>query len=181
MSPQVKAAADARLVTWIARVGIDDQPAIGLEATIAAYVPIGSEPGSVAMLDALRDHKHRVLLPVVGPGDPSPLNWSSYNGPESLTTGRFGLLEPTGALQPSAVINTASLILVPALAVDRRGTRLGRGAGYYDRSIHAVDTNRLVAVVYDHEILDEVPGDDLDVAMGWSLTPSGGFRRLGTT
>ncbi|PXW25246.1 UNVERIFIED_CONTAM: 5-formyltetrahydrofolate cyclo-ligase [Williamsia faeni] len=181
MSPQVRAAANANLVTWITRLGVAGQPEIGPDATIAAHVPIGTEPGSVAMLEALRDQRHRVLLPIVGPGDPSPLSWAGYDGPESLTTGRFGLLEPAGAPQPGSVINSADLILVPALAVDRSGNRLGRGAGYYDRSLQSIDTKRLVAVVYDHEVLDEIPGDALDVPMGWSLTPSGGFHRLGTT
>ena len=149
--------------------------------TIAAYVPVGPEPGSIAMLDALRERDHRVLLPVVSPGLPAPLGWSAYAGRDSLATGRFGLLEPSGARLPSEVIDTADLVLVPALAVDRSGVRLGRGAGYYDRTIASVETKRLVAVVYDDEILDEVPADDLDVPMGWSLTPSDGFRRLGTT
>jgi len=177
MSPQVKAAADARFVTWIAHLE-DTGQLTGDTATIAAYVPVGTEPGSVAMLDALRRRGHRVLLPVVSPGLPAPLSWSDYDGPESLATGRFGLLEPTGATLASEAITTADLVLVPALAVDRTGVRLGRGAGYYDRTIAAVDTKRLVAVVYDDEVLDAIPADDLDVPMGWSLTPSGGFTAL---
>lgn len=181
MSPQVKRAADAQLVTWIAHLDDTDQPVGETETTIAAYVPVGTEPGSVAMLDALRERGHRVLLPVVSPGRPAPLGWSDYDGPDSLTTGRFGLLEPSGAPLPSEVIDTAHLVLVPALAVDRSGVRLGRGAGYYDRTIASVDTKRLVAVVYDEEVLDEIPADELDVPVGWSLTPSDGFRRLGTT
>lgn len=149
--------------------------------SVAAYVPAGSEPGSSAALDALINAKIEVLLPVVDPGPPAPLRWARYQGPDSLTQGRFGLLEPTGPALPPSAVEQADLVLVPALAVDRRGVRLGRGAGYYDRTLTAVQTDRLVAVVYDDELVDELPADQYDVRMGWALTPRAGFTRLGTT
>lgn len=149
--------------------------------TVAAYVPVGSEPGSVAALDALTDAKVEVLLPVVVPGPPAPLRWARYVGPDSLIQGRFGLLEPTGPAMPPSAVEQADLVLVPALAVDRCGVRLGRGAGYYDRTIASVQTDRLIAVVYDDELVDELPVDRYDVTMGWALTPRTGFTRLGTT
>ena len=154
---------------------------MGPGATIAAYVPIGSEPGTSAMLEVLREGGFRVLLPKVAPGPPAQLQWAWYDGPQSLRTGRFGLREPSGEDASSDALGDAALILVPALSVDRRGVRLGRGAGYYDRSISDVDTDKLAAVVYDEDLVDELPQDDFDVAMGWSLTPEAGFRRLGTS
>jgi 5-formyltetrahydrofolate cyclo-ligase len=71
------------------------------------------------------------------------------------------------------------VVLVPALAVDRRGNRLGRGAGFYDRSlIYAAPQARLVAVVRDEELVDELPADPHDVRMTHALTPSGGIVTL---
>ncbi|MEU1428295.1 5-formyltetrahydrofolate cyclo-ligase [Nocardia sp. NPDC005746] len=144
---------------------------------VCAYVPVGGEPGSVALLDALRAAGARVLLPVTG--EPGPLAWAEYTGPDGLRRGRFGLREPDGDPVTDG-ISTASTILIPALAVDRRGVRLGRGAGYYDRSLNAARADaRLIAVVRDDELVDRLPEESHDHRMGWALTPFGGLRRLG--
>ncbi|MEU0539463.1 5-formyltetrahydrofolate cyclo-ligase [Nocardia sp. NPDC005978] len=146
---------------------------------ICAYVPVGGEPGSAAMLDALRAGGARVLLPVTG--DPGALEWAEYTGAAGLVRGRFGLREPNGDRIPDA-IGLARVVLVPAVAVDRRGVRLGRGAGYYDRSLGACRADvRLVAVVRDDEVVAELPEEAHDHRMGWALTPFGGLRRLGDT
>lgn len=151
---------------------------IGPDSTVCAYVSIGTEPATGPLLAALAGIGARVLLPVTLPGSPSPLEWAVADGPDALTPGRFGLLEPTGErLGPSAVTD-ADVVFVPALAVDTRGTRLGRGAGFYDRSLVGA-RGALVAVVHDDEVLPNVPGDDHDVPMTWALTPNRGFRRLG--
>lgn len=181
MSAQVKAAADDQLVISLANLDRHDHFGASAGSLVAAYVPVGTEPGSVSMIDALLDAGHEVLLPVVVPGPPAPLRWARYSGPASLSVGRFGLLEPTGPTQPSDAVSQACLVLVPALGVDRHGVRLGRGAGYYDRTISAVDTDRLIAVVYDDELVEDLPTDDFDVPMGWALTPGAGLTRLGTT
>ncbi|MFB8006529.1 5-formyltetrahydrofolate cyclo-ligase [Nocardia sp. NPDC056000] len=143
---------------------------------ICAYVPVGGEPGSLAMLDALRAAGARVLLPVTG--EPGPLEWAEYEGPERLRRGRFGLREPEGAPIADA-LRLAEMILIPALAVDRSGTRLGRGAGYYDRSLNASRADaRLIAVVRDDEVVAHLPRESHDHRMGWALTPFGGLREL---
>ncbi|WP_081511868.1 5-formyltetrahydrofolate cyclo-ligase [Nocardia donostiensis] len=145
---------------------------------VCAYVPVRGEPGSTAMLDALRTAGARVLLPVTG--QTGPLEWAEYTGTAHLRRARFGLLEPTGPALPAVTIARAELILVPALAVDRRGVRLGRGAGYYDRTLLAADpAARLVVVVRDEEVVERLPEEAHDVRMGWALTPYGGLRRLG--
>lgn len=181
MSAQVKADADDQLVISLAKLDLHDHFGASPGSLVAAYVPVGTEPGSIDLLDALTASGFDVMLPVVVPGPPAPLRWARYWGPESLSPGRFGLLEPTGASLPPTSVDRADLVLVPALAVDRRGVRLGRGAGYYDRTIGAIDTDRLVAVVYDDELVEELPTDEFDVPMGWALTPRTGLTRLGTT
>jgi 5-formyltetrahydrofolate cyclo-ligase len=144
---------------------------------VCAYVPVRGEPGSTAMLDAIRAVGGRVLLPVTGA--PGPLNWAEYTGSTELRRARFGLLEPAGEVLVDA-LTRADLILVPALAVDRRGVRLGQGAGYYDRTLAAArpDT-RVVAVVRDDELVELLPEEPHDLRMGWALTPRGGLHRLG--
>jgi 5-formyltetrahydrofolate cyclo-ligase len=149
--------------------------------TVCAYVPVGSEPGSLALLDALLELGVRVLLPVARndeDGRGLPMQWGPYQ-PGMLVAAEFGLREPPPPWLPAGRIADAEVILVPALAVDRHGTRLGRGAGFYDRSlIYAAPHARLVAVVRDEEVVDELPADPHDVRMTHVLTPARGMVAL---
>jgi 5-formyltetrahydrofolate cyclo-ligase len=97
-----------------------------------------------------------------------------YGGPPSLVPARRGLLEPVGPrLGPDAVA-TADVVLVPALAVGRDGVRLGRGGGSYDRALARVPVGTFVcALLYDEELLAEVPRADHDRAVTAVVTPRG--------
>jgi 5-formyltetrahydrofolate cyclo-ligase len=148
---------------------------------VCAYVPVGTEPGSPGILDALGLRCGTVLLPVArtsADGEHLPLQWARYV-PGELVAGPFGTREPAGERLPPSAVSTAGVVLVPALAVDRRGVRLGRGGGFYDRSLALCGPGtRLVAVVRDCELLDEVPGERHDVPMTHALTPLGGLTKL---
>jgi 5-formyltetrahydrofolate cyclo-ligase len=140
--------------------------------TVCSYVPVGTEPGSVHLLDDLRAAGVQVLLPVVT--GPHPLDWAQYDG--TLQPGPHHLLEPAGPRLGPQVVGTANLILVPALAVDAAGVRLGRGAGHYDRSlVHAAPAAMVIGVVRDQEFLPHLPFDDHDVRMTAVLTPGRGM------
>nr|WP_163760470.1 5-formyltetrahydrofolate cyclo-ligase [Mycobacterium botniense] len=151
--------------------------------TVCAYVPVNAEPGSIDMLDVLRHRAGRVLLPVARTTDddiPLALRWGEYR-PGRLVTARFGLLEPPEPWLPPSALAQAVLVLVPALAVDRRGVRLGRGRGFYDRSLVYRNPNaRLVAVIRDQELVDELPFEPHDVLMTHALTPRRGLLTLGS-
>jgi len=147
--------------------------------TVCAYLPVGTEPGSPALVERLRDLCGEVLLPVVRPGPSQPLLWGRYST-GALVPGRFGLSEPAGPWLPPEAVAEATLVLVPALAVDRRGVRLGRGGGFYDRTLPLCRPGaRLVAVVRDCEVLDELPAEGHDVRMTHVLTPDAGVIALG--
>lgn len=148
---------------------------------VCAYVPVGTEPGAgpsagVALPDALRAAGLEVLLPVV-PARPGPLDWARYGG--DLAPGPIGLREPVGARLGPAGIGRARLVLVPALAVDRRGVRIGRGAGYYDRSLPlAAPGVPVVVLVDDEELVDELPAEPHDARMTAVLRAGSGLTRL---
>ncbi len=151
---------------------------VGTGGTVCAYVPVGSEPGSPTMVDALAATGVRVLLPVVDPGEPKPLRWAVHE-PGQLIAARFGLREPAGPRLSAGTVAEAAVLLIPALAVDRRGVRLGRGAGFYDRSLPLRDpAARLVAVVRDSEFVDALPADPHDVPMTHVATPAAGVTEL---
>jgi 5-formyltetrahydrofolate cyclo-ligase len=149
--------------------------------TVCAYVPAAAEPGSVEILDVLLRQADRVLLPVARTSaDDSAvaLLWGEYR-PGQLVTARFGLLEPAGPWLPATALADASVVFVPALAVDRTGARLGRGRGFYDRTLVLRNPDaRLIAVVRDDELLDEVPHEPHDVPMTHALTPGQGLVAL---
>lgn len=150
---------------------------LGLPGTVCGYWPVGAEPGSPALLESLVGRGCRVLLPVVG--DAGPLDWAEYTGGGSLGVGPFGLHEPIGPRLGCAAIATAVLVLVPALAVDRHGIRLGRGGGYYDRTLPlAAPGTPLVAIVRDVEVLTSLPVQPHDVPVTAALTPGRGLVPL---
>jgi 5-formyltetrahydrofolate cyclo-ligase len=157
------------------------QRAVSAASTVCAYVPVGTEPGSIEMLDMLLRCSARVLLPVArttADGTPMRLRWAEYR-PGGLVGGPWGLLEPPEPWLPESVIAEAGLVVVPALAVDRRGVRLGRGRGFYDRSLDGRNPRaRLVAMVRDAELVDELPADPHDVPMTHAITPRGGMIAL---
>lgn len=154
---------------------------VGAGQTVCGYVPVGSEPGSVDMIDALARRGVVVLLPIArqdSAGTPSPLRWGRYRRGE-LVEAPFGLREPPQPWRPPEAVADAAVVLIPALAVDRSGARLGRGAGYYDRTLALADpAAALVAVVRDDELVDELPSEPHDVRMTHVLTPHGGVVAL---
>jgi 5-formyltetrahydrofolate cyclo-ligase len=157
---------------------------VSRDDTVCAYLPVGAEPGSPQMVDRLRELCALVLLPVTrsgANGEPLVLLWGVYV-PGALVAARFGLLEPAEPWLPSSAVAEADMVLVPALAVDRTGVRLGRGGGFYDRSLAQCRSGtRLVAVVRDAEVVDELPSEPHDVRMTHVLTPKHGLFALANT
>jgi 5-formyltetrahydrofolate cyclo-ligase len=125
-------------------------------ATVAAYVSVGREPGSGVLLDALASAGKRVILPLLLPDN--DLDWATYAGADSLVSAGRGLLEPATAPLGVEAVATADAVVVPGLAVDRTGLRLGRGGGSYDRALGRVPVGTFTCVVLnDDEVLDQVP------------------------
>jgi 5-formyltetrahydrofolate cyclo-ligase len=152
-------------------------PEIGMAGTVAAYVSVGSEPETTGVVFALWKRGSYVLLPVLQ--DDFDLDWASYEGPDSLEPGPFGLLQPAEPRRGVSAVCSADLMIVPALAADRAGNRLGRGGGCYDRALARIGPSvPTVALLYDDELLDEVPVAPHDQRIRAVARPSGGITRL---
>ncbi|GHE98939.1 5-formyltetrahydrofolate cyclo-ligase [Streptomyces werraensis] len=160
-------------------------PELAGARTVAAYVSVGSEPGTPALLDALRARGVRVLLPALLPDN--DLAWGVYRGPDSLLPARHGggrmtLLEPAGERLGPDAVTEADAVLLPGLSVDARGMRLGRGGGSYDRVLARLERARvrpaLVVLLYDWEVVERVPAEPHDRPVDAVVTPSG-VRRFG--
>jgi 5-formyltetrahydrofolate cyclo-ligase len=130
---------------------------------VALYLSFATEPGTGPLIEWLADHRVRALAPTLLPD--ADLGWMDV---------------PGGAPPRLDAITDAEVILVPALAVDLRGHRLGRGGGSYDRALARVRPEQTVlAVVHDDEVLDAVPFEAHDQMVDGVLTPSG-VRYFGT-
>ncbi len=146
-------------------------PEIVRAAVVACYVSVGSEPGTGRLLGMLDDLGKRVLLPVLCPD--YELDWSVYSGDQALASAARGLVEPVGPRLGADAVAGADVVLAPALAVDHRGNRLGRGGGSYDRTLSRVAVGTWVcALVYDDEVLDSVPADRHDRPVDAIVTPT---------
>ncbi|UQA94892.1 5-formyltetrahydrofolate cyclo-ligase [Streptomyces halobius] len=150
----------------------------GTPPTVAAYVSIEGEPSTHPLLEGLRAAGVRVLLPVLLPDN--DLDWALYEGAERLVRAGWGLLEPDGERLSPEAVTQADVVLLPGLAVDRHGVRLGRGGGSYDRVLarlqRSVAQASLVVLLYDSEVLDEVPAEPHDQHVHAAVTPSGVLR-----
>jgi 5-formyltetrahydrofolate cyclo-ligase len=139
---------------------------------VAAYISIGTEPGTGSLVDQLLAAGRRVILPVLLPDN--DLDWAEYHGSDALMPGGRGTLEPAGPRLGTDAVATADVVLAPGLAVDRTGMRLGRGGGSFDRALSRVPVGTFVcALLYDGEVLDAVPANEHDRRVTAAVTPSG--------
>jgi 5-formyltetrahydrofolate cyclo-ligase len=146
-------------------------PEVRRAATVAAYVSIGSEPGTGGLIRELAAAGKRVILPALLPdGD---LDWAAYAGDDALAPARRGLLEPTGPRLGVDAIATPDVVLVPGLAVSPHGDRLGRGGGSYDRALGRVPVGTFTCVLLrDDEVGLDVPVEPHDRVVTAAATPT---------
>jgi 5-formyltetrahydrofolate cyclo-ligase len=142
--------------------------------TVAAYAARADEPPTGPLLQALADVRVRVLLPVLLPD--ADLDWAEHR-PGALRRAARGLLEPVGPRLGPQGLGECGVVLVPALAVDREGRRLGRGGGSYDRALPRA-RGLVVALLHDGELLDAVPAEPHDVRVAAAATPADGLVHL---
>ena len=152
-------------------------PGWELASVIVAYSAIRGEIDCDPVVRAARKAGKTVLLPRMLPG--YVLEFAVVGDPGMLRSGRHGVLEPD-ATCPKREIGEEALVLVPGLAFDREGGRLGRGGGYYDRALAASSGPRAsairVGIGFDRQILAAVPMTPLDARMDFIATESGIFE-----
>ncbi|WP_449386412.1 5-formyltetrahydrofolate cyclo-ligase [Cellulomonas soli] len=152
-------------------------PELATARCVSVYASRPTEPGTGPLLEALHARGVQVLMPVLGDG--LQRDWAAYAGADDLRERAPGRPpEPSGpALGPDALAE-AEVIVVPALAVDTAGTRLGQGGGWYDRALaHARPGVRTVALVYPEELYEAgvrpLPREPHDRRVDAVATPDG--------
>jgi 5-formyltetrahydrofolate cyclo-ligase len=138
--------------------------------SISCYLSTTIEPDTRPFLNWAHAQGLRVLLPISR--DDGLLDWTTGDG-ETETEGLFGLPEPVGELLGPIAINDVDLIIIPAASVDAKGMRMGWGRGYFDKTLGSMEKCPPVyAVLFDGELVDEVPRERHDQPVDGAVTPT---------
>ena len=139
--------------------------------SISCYLSAPTEPGTRVFIDEAVAAGLRVLLPVTRTD--GLLDWVVAEPGGAVADGLFGLPEPVGELVSPMSVNEVDLLVIPAAAVDAGGMRLGWGRGYFDKTLGSMENRPPVyAVVFDSELIDEVPRDLHDQPVTGVVTPT---------
>ena len=146
-------------------------PALTSATRVAAYLSMASEPGTGPLLELLAGRGTEVLVPISHPE--RSMTWVDYS-PGEVSVGPLGVPEPDSTGEPRQ-LSACEFALIPAVAVDHRGNRLGRGAGYYDRAL-ADFSGVVCAVVFADELVEHLAAEPHDRRVDLVLTEAGVFR-----
>jgi len=145
---------------------------------IALYAALSDELPTRALFDLASAAGKRCAFPASRKG--GALEFRIVDRWEDLAPGRYGVLEPADPSGPIVALGRPDLVLVPGVAFDPAGNRLGRGRGYYDRAFpaDAADGPVLFGLAFELQIVDEVPHGPLDRRMD-AVVSERGLRRAG--
>ena len=130
--------------------------------TLLLYYPLPDEVDVRLLIKDAFESGKKVLLPVVK-GDELELHL--YEGEASLKEGTFGIMEPTGPLFAPKHYGEIELAVIPGMAFDSAGHRLGRGKGYYDRLLPNLKDAKLIGICFPFQLLEEVPAEAHDISV----------------
>ena len=154
-------------------------PAISLapDAIISGYWPVGEEPDVRPLMHQLHSRGHVMALPVVR-GRGKPLEFRSWTPGDTLIPGVLGIPTPS---EKAGTVSPA-VLLVPLLAFDPRGYRLGHGTGYFDLTLHALRADAptvAIGIAFAAQEVPAVPRESHDEPLDWVVTERGA-RAIGT-
>lgn len=137
--------------------------------SVAAYLAFDGEPDIRFSLTQLHRRGVRVGLPVLGTGGEQTLSFRSWTPATPLNANAFGISEPHGTAEVS--LADTDVVLLPLVAFDRRGGRLGMGGGWYDRTLGAMAAQPLkLGVAWSFQEADALPRDEWDVPLDGVVT-----------
>jgi 5-formyltetrahydrofolate cyclo-ligase len=143
---------------------------------VLAYYSFGSELDTSALLDASMQPPRRLALPRIQRGAEASLALHWVDTADALVAGMWGIKEPRSDAQGLA-LNEVDLVVVPGVAFDHHGHRLGYGKGFYDRLLSGrAKTVRVVALALDCQFVEAVPHTEHDQRIDLLVTPAGVWR-----
>ncbi len=149
---------------------------------IAGFLPNEGEPDLAAVMARANQHKKHWFLPVIGRPNLNKLWFGEYRLGDVLLPNRFGINEPIIRLCDAPPVWGLDMVLMPLVAFDQQGNRLGMGKGYYDRSLQHLHLRKhwrkplLIGVAYDFQRFNTLPFQPWDVPLDGYVTEQGFFR-----
>ena len=139
--------------------------------SISCFLSSPTEPGTREFIAAATARGIRVLLPITRAD--GLLDWTVAERDGGEVQGLAGVPEPDSEVLSPLALDDVDLLVIPAAAVDRTGMRLGWGRGYFDKTLGSMQRRPPVyAVIFDSELLDEVPRDLHDQPVNGVVTPT---------
>ncbi len=136
-------------------------PAIRKAKRVMVYVSFREEVDTKRIIEYLWEQGIEVAVPISDP-DTKQLSLSLLRSFDDLTVGHYGVMEPVAAAIEPVDPKTIDIVVVPGVAFDRTGNRIGYGAGYYDRFLSQIPKVTTVAVAYAEQVLPQIPADAYD-------------------
>ena len=131
--------------------------------TILMYYSLPDEVNTHAYIDQLLTEGKKILLPEVIDGENMVIR--EYTGKHDLKEGAFHIMEPIGSLFPEERYQELDLAIIPGMAFDQQGNRLGRGKGYYDRFLQKIPQVYKIGICFPFQLVDEIPTEETDIKM----------------
>ena len=139
--------------------------------SMSCFLSTPTEPGTHEFIVGAVRRGIRVLLPITRTD--GLMDWAVATEDGDVVEGLFGTPEPVGEVLSPLAVNDVDLLVIPAAAVDRSGMRLGWGRGYFDKTIGSMEhCPPVYAVIFDSELVDEVPSDLHDQPVTGVVTPT---------
>jgi 5-formyltetrahydrofolate cyclo-ligase len=139
--------------------------------SVSCFLATPTEPGTQEFISRAVSRGIRVLLPITRAD--GLLDWVAAEPGAEITDGVTGMPEPIGEVLSPLAVNDVDLLIIPAAAVDGGGMRLGWGRGYYDKTLGSMEhCPPVYAVIFDSELVDEVPRDLHDQPVTGVVTPT---------
>jgi 5-formyltetrahydrofolate cyclo-ligase len=159
--------AEATLASRLAQQALIASSEFVAARIVGLYAPVHNEVDTAELMRAALASAKMVLFPAVCPGG---LEFRRVSDSCMLHRGAFNIPEPDVAC-PAHSPEEADLIVVPGVAFDLKGKRIGYGKGYYDRSLHKLEgRGRLVGLCYDFQVVNEIKAESHDVMMDLIIT-----------
>ncbi len=139
--------------------------------TVMIYVSLPDEVETTGLIEKALKLGKRVVVPFVGDKDDNMLV-SEITSMENLEKGPFGVFQPGRGQVRTVPLEEIDLVIVPALAFDRKKMRLGRGKGYFDRFLSQKDLSRAktIGLAFNFQVIGSLPHDDHDIPVDEILT-----------
>lgn len=145
---------------------LEQLPSFNLSKNILSYYSLPDEVFTKAFLENWYIEKNIFLPKIID----DEIRIVKYSNTDSLNVGKYNILEPNNDIYYS--LENMDLAIIPAVAIDKGGNRIGRGKGYYDRLLTSSKVTK-IGIVYNFQIVDNIEWNKYDVPLDYAITENG--------